>query len=149
MNTSLLPKSKLSYDRSFEDMVDRSHLKLLFRLHSLKFSSTFFHPKKVLVASLHFQKLSEYSTSEELSLRLTALEEEPSSLTLEEDSEAVEKHITSWLSKNKEPSNFISLTFNVLYVLWLWKRRISSLSRSQAEGRPGLDDFRIIVLDCS
>jgi hypothetical protein len=146
MNTSLLPKSKSSYDRSFDDMVDRRHL--LFRLHSHNFSWTFFHPKKrVLVASLHCQKLSEDSSSEELSLRLTALEDaSPSSTrTLEEDSEAVEKHITSWRNRDKEPSNYISLTFNILYVLWMWKLRISSIV--QSEGRQ--DDFRIIVLNGS
>jgi hypothetical protein len=76
---------------------------------------------------------------------LAALEEAPSSLTLEEDSEAVEKHITSWLNQHSQPSNYISLTFNVLYVLWMWKRRISSFL--QYEGRR--DDFRIIVLNSS
>lgn len=143
MNTSLLPKSKSSYDRSFDDMVDRRHL--LFRLHSHNFSCTFFHPKeKVLVASLHRQKLSEDSSSEEL---LTALEDASSlsTRTLEEDSEAVEKHITSWRNRRGEPSNYISLTFNILYVLWMWKLRISSIPRS--EGRQ--DDFRIIVLNSS
>jgi hypothetical protein len=144
MNTSLLPKSKSSYDRSFDDMVDRRHL--LFRLQSHNLSQTFFHPKeKVLIASLHCQELSEDSSSEELSLRLTALEEASSSLTLEEDSEAVEKHLTSWHNQLKEPSNYISLTFNVLHVLWMWKRRFSSLP--QCEGRQ--DDFRIIVLSSS
>jgi hypothetical protein len=145
MNTSLLPKSKLSYERSFDDMVDtRKHL--LFRLHSHNSSWTFFHPKeKVLVASLHCQELSEDSSSEELSLRLTAPEKAPSSLTLEEDSEAVERHVTSWLNEREEPSNYISLTFDVLYVLWMWKRRIHFIHRSK--GRQ--DDFRIIVLNSS
>ena len=146
MNTSLLTKSKSSYDRSFDDIVDEN--RLLFRLHSHNFCRTFFHPKeKVLFASLHCQELSEDSSSEELSLRLTALNDAPSSesLTMEEDSEAVWKHITSWLNHHKGPSNYISLTFNVLYVLWMWKRRISSIP--QSEGRQ--DDFRIIVLDSS
>jgi hypothetical protein len=64
---------------------------------------------------------------------------------LEEDSEAVKRHITSWLNEREEPSNYISLTFNVLYVLWMWKRRIHSIHRSK--GRQ--DDFRIIVLNSS
>ena len=146
MNTSLLTEIKLSYDRSFDDMVDGKHL--LFRLHSHKFCRTLFHPKeKVLVASSHRHKLSEDSSSEEISLRLTALEEPQahSSSTLEEDSEAVEKHITSWLNVHKEPSNYISLTFNVLYALWMWKRRFSSISQSKR----CQDDFRIIVLNSS
>ena len=144
MNTSPLPsKSKLS---SFDDMVEWvDGAQLLFRLHSNKFCRTFFHPKEnVLVSSLHRQNLSEDSTSEDLSLRLTALEKAPSSLT-DEDSEAVERHITSWINNDKEKSNFISLTLNVLHALWLWKRRIPSLT--QSEGRE--DDFRIIVLNSS
>ncbi|KAN0107266.1 hypothetical protein V8E52_010318 [Russula decolorans] len=148
MSTPLLPKSKSSYDRSFDDMVDRKHL--LFRLHSHNFCRTFFHlEEKVLFASLHCQKLSEDSSSEELSLLLTTLEKAPPSLTLKEDSEAVEKHITSWCNKHEEPSNYISLTFNVLYVLWIWKRkrRISSIPHWQSEGCQ--DDFRIIVLNSS
>jgi hypothetical protein len=71
---------------------------------------------------------------------LTALEEAPSSLTLEKDSEAVEKHITSWKNKYEEPSRFISLTSNVLYVFWEWKRRMFSSYQ---------DDFIIIVLKSS
>ena len=140
MSTSLLPKFKLSYNRSFEDMVGRQNL--LFRLHSHNRSKTFFHPKeKVLVASLHCRELSEDSSSEELLLLLTTLEKEPPTLTLKKDGEAVQKHITSWSNKCEEPSNYISLTFNVLYVLWLWKRRISSFTYQ--------DDFRVIILNSS
>jgi hypothetical protein len=144
MNTSLLPKSKSSYDRIFDDMVDSNQL--LFRLHSHKSSYTFFHPKeKVLVASLHCQKLKEDSTSKELSLLLADLKKEPSSLTLGKDSKAVQKHITSRRNQHFEPSNYISVTFNVLLVLWMWKMRVSSFP--QSEGRQ--DDFRIIVLNSS
>ena len=147
MNTSLLPKSKSSYDRIFDDMVDSNQL--FFRLHSHNSGYTFFHPKeKVLVASLHRQELKEDSTSEELSLLLAGLKKVPSSLTLGKDSKAVQKHITSWrnqVNQHRESSNYISLTFNVLYVLWMWKRRISSFP--QSEGRQ--DDFRIIVLNSS
>lgn len=39
MNTSILPKSKSSYNRSFDDMVERNQL--LFRLHSHNLSETF------------------------------------------------------------------------------------------------------------
>jgi hypothetical protein len=93
-------------------MADRKHL--LFRLHSHNFSRTFFHPnEKVLVASHHCQELSEDSSSEELSFRLTALDEAPPSLTLEEDSEAVEKHITPWYNKHKEPSNYTYIQYSI------------------------------------
>lgn len=147
MNTPLLPKSKSSDDRSFDDMAGRR--RPLFRLHSHTLSWTFFHSKeKALVASLHRQRLRQDSSSGDLSLTLTALEKAPSSLTLEKDSEAVEKHITFWHNRRwrrEEPSNYISLTFNVLYVLWMWKRRLSSLP--QFEGRE--DDFTIIVLNSS
>jgi hypothetical protein len=121
-----------------DDTVDINPL--LFRLHSHDYSHTFFHPeKKVLTASIHSNGLK-YSSREEVSLRLATLKEAPSSLTSEEDQEAVEKHITSRKNKSKEPSKFISLTSNVLYVFWAWKRRMSS-------GCP--DGFIIIVLESS
>jgi len=47
--------------------------------------------------------------------------------------------------QHEEPSNYISLTFNVLYVLWMWKWQISSFP--QSEGCQ--DDFRIIALNSS
>jgi hypothetical protein len=142
MSTSPTPNSKSSYERSFDDMANRNPL--LFRLHSPTSCSTFFHPReKVLVASLHRQGLGEDSTSEELSRQLTDLQKVSSPLTLERDSEAVEKHITSRCNDNEEPSAYISLTFNVLYVLWMWKRRISSPKFK------GQNDFRIIVLNSS
>ena len=145
MNSSLPPKPKSSWDRSFDDMVDRRRWHLLFRLHSHHYCWTFFHPQEeILVASLHREKLSEDSTNEETSLQLIALEEVPSLLNLEEVSEAVEKHITSWCNRIKEPSNYISLTFDVLYVLWSWKWRIPSQSKGCQD-----DDFRIIVLNSS
>jgi hypothetical protein len=140
MDTSLLSMSKLSYERTFDDIVVMKPL--LFRLHSHKSSRTSFRPEeKVIVASLYCQRL-ENCSSEELSHRLTARKEAPSSLTLEETSEAVEKHITSWRKQNYNPSKFISLTFNVQYVFWEWKRRMSN--RRQSE-RPQDDDFIIIV----
>ena len=143
MNTSLLPKSKLSYERSFDDMLGRRHI--LFRLHSHTLSWTSFYTnEKVLVASLQCQKLSKGDSSEELSLRLAALEKTSPLSTLMEDSEAIVKHITSWRKQCKEPSDHISLTFEVLYVLWMWKLQISL---PQSEGRQ--DDFGIIILNGS
>ena len=140
MVTPLLSMPKLRYERTFDDMVHRRPL--LFRLHqglhnqnsNQTNSQTLFHlEENVLVASLHCKGLKD-SSSKELHPLLTALENTPP----EEASEAaVERHITSWQTKNKKPSSFISLTFNVLYVFWEWKRRM--YIRRQ-------DDFIIIVL---
>ena len=139
MDTPLLPTSKLSYERTFDDIVDRTTL--LFRLHSHKSSRTVFHPKeKVIFASLHCQELED-SNSEKLSDHLMALKKK----TLVETSEAVEKHITSWQKKNKDPSNFISLTFSVQYVFWEWKRRMSYWRPSEGPQESGQDDFIVIV----
>jgi hypothetical protein len=137
--TSESSESPLSYERTFDGLVDIKPL--LFRLHSPKYSATIFdEKKKVLRASLHAPELR---NSSEESSALKALAELPSSLTPEEESDAVERHIASWAKKSKEPSNFISLTFNVLYVLWEWKRR-----RLQKKRRSE-DDFIIIVLKSS
>jgi hypothetical protein len=139
---TLPPKPEMSDERTFDDTVDRNPL--FFRLHSHTSSRAFFDPKqKVLVASLHCQGLKG-SSRENISRRLAALEKAPPSLSLEKDSEAVEKHITSWKNKtrnkNKKFSKFISLTSNVLYVFWEWKRRMSLAYQ---------DDFIIIVLKSS
>jgi hypothetical protein len=138
MDAPPLSTSKSSHGRTFDKTVDRKPL--LFRLHSHKSSWTSFHPqKKVIVASFHGLK---DSNGEELSRRLTDLvEKTPTPLTSEETIEAVEKHITSWLKNNNDPSDFISLTFNVQYVFWEWKRRMSNRPPSE---RPE-DDFVVIV----
>jgi hypothetical protein len=128
-----------SYERTFDGLIDMKPL--LFRLHSHKYCATIFDEKnKVLRASRH---ASEHRNGGEGPSALQALAEFPSSLTPGEESDAVERHITCWVKKSKEPSNFISLTFNVLFVWWEWKRR-----RSHPTYRPE-DDFMIIVLNSS
>ena len=136
MGTPLLPEPKSK--RNFDEIVRRTPL--LFRLHSQD-SQTFFHPEEnILVASLHRQGLKN-NTSEEVLLRLAELEKTPSSLTLKEDNDAVAKHITLW-QNDEVSSNFISLTFDIMYVLWEWKRRMSYPRQSG-------DNFKIIVLKSS
>lgn len=137
--TSESSGSRLSYERTFDGLIDIKPL--LFRLHSPKYCATIFdEKKKVLRASRH---AAEHRNSSEEPSALKALAEFPSSLTPDEESDAVERHITSWVKKSKEPSNFISLTFNVLFVLWEWKRRrFHQTYRSE-------DDFIIIVLNSS
>jgi hypothetical protein len=137
--TSEPPESPLSHERTFDGLVDMKPL--LFRLHSPKYSATIFDEKKrVLRASRH---ASEHRDISEGPSALEALAEFPSSLTLDEESDAVDRHITSWVKKSKQPSNFISLTFNVLFVLWDWnRRRFRQTYRSE-------DDFIIIVLKSS
>jgi hypothetical protein len=138
-----LPSNPNLSDEGTSDVtVDRN---LLFRLHNDS-SQTFFHSeKKVLVASFYSEKLKGAS-HEGLSLRFPALEK-----TLEEEDSDLESggvagHITSWKNNNKKPSKFISLTSNVLYVFWEWKRRMSTSLRQSKRSR---DDFIIIVLKSS
>lgn len=131
--------SEPNSERTFDEIVRGTPL--LFRLHSQGSSQTFFHDKKnVLVASLHRQGLED-SSNEELSLRLTELEKNRSSSTPEKTRDAIKKHITSWNEKNNEPSSYISLTFNVSYLFWEWKRRMSRPTPEKLQ-----DDFIIIVL---
>lgn len=140
MGTPLLSEPKPD-GQTFDEIVRRTPL--LFRLHS-GHSQTLFHREgNVLVASLHHQGLK-YSSSKELSLRLMELEKNPSSSTPEETREAIKRHITSWKDKNYEPSSHISLTFNVLYVFWEWKQRMSRRQHKNLQ-----NDFTIIVLNGS
>ena len=137
MDTPLHSTSKLSYERNFDDTVVRTPL--LFRLHSYKSSRTSFHPKEMVIFASH-QGLKD-GNSEEISHRLTTLKDTPSPLISEKTGEAVEKHITSWLKKDRDPSNFISLTFSVQYVFWEWKRRMSNCRPNESPQ----DDFVVIV----
>ena len=134
-----LPSNYNSSDKqTFDDIIRRTPQALIFRLHSQGSSQTLFRPnERVLVASLYRKKLEDVH-HEELSSLLAEIEEK-SRTAPEEASEAVEKHVTSWQKNNKDHSRFISLTCNVLYVFWEWKRRLRQ--------RKGLqDDFIIIAL---
>ena len=140
MNTSTPSEPKLSHERHSDDVVDRRSL--LFRLHNSKTQATLFDAERtILLASRHAPKSNDYS--EELNPLLESLEKTPSP-TLDEAS--VAKHVASWKEGSKEPSEFISLTSNVLWVLWEWKRRMFN----QSIYRPGLpDDFFLIILESS
>src|SRR5882757_806863 len=99
MNT--LPSiSTLSDEGTSDDPVDKHPL--LFRLHSCGSSHTVFRPKeKVLIASFYSEGLKE-CTHEKLFHRLTALEK----TSVEENGDAVEQHITSWINENRKTSKF-------------------------------------------
>jgi hypothetical protein len=139
MNSLMYSGPTLSYERTFDGLIDIKPL--VFRLHSFKYCKTIFETnKKVLRASRH---ASEHRNNSEEPSAPKVLAESPLSLTPDQESNAVERHITSWVKKSKEPSNFISLTFNVLFVLWEWKRRrFYQTHRSE-------DDFTIIVFKSS
>lgn len=117
---------------------------LLFRLHSPKFSHTFFHDdSKTLFASRSWKK---DSTSEDILATLNALKEK----SISYDPSAVAEHITSWCRGSTEPSDFISLTYNVWYVLWEWKRRRHQHQLWCQSNVPGPeDDFQVIIFKSS
>jgi len=114
MNPSTHPESKLSYERHFDDMVDWRPL--LFRLHNSKTQATFFDAERTILLASRYA-----SRSKEEPLDLLKSPDETPLSTLDEKS--VANHVTSWKEGNTEPSEFISLTFNIFWVLWEWKRR--------------------------
>jgi len=134
---------KLSYDRTFDDMADRRPL--LFRLHELNSETpaTFFDAEQKIILASRYAPTSK-DNSEDLDLPKSL--DETSSLTLDEAS--VAKHVTRWKEENAEPSEFISLTFNVLWVFWEWKRRMSRAYKSVNHDLPGFE-FVLFVLESS
>ena len=141
MSTSTPFESKSSYERHFDDMVDSRPL--LFRLHDLKpkMPATLFDAELTTLLAARYAPKSKGGV-----LDLLKCLDETSSPTLDEAS--VAKHATLWKerSKESEPSEFISLTFNVFWVLWEWKRRMSHRSPHLLGSR---DDFHLIVLKSS
>jgi hypothetical protein len=117
---------------------------LLFRLHSPKFSHTFFHDdSKILFASRSWKK---DSNSEDILATLKALKEKPISY----DPSAVARHIASWSEGSAKPSDFISLTYNFWYVLWEWKRRRHQQQLwCQSNVPEPEDDFQVIIFKSS
>ena len=121
---------------TFDDIIDANPL--LFRLHSPTSSNTRFYAEtKVLLSS---RRAKGCNDGQDISI-LKDLDENPSSSTPYEPG-AVARHITCWLDGNTEPSDFISLSFNVCFVLWDWKRRRSHQGQRE-------DDFFVIVLKSS
>jgi hypothetical protein len=122
---------------TFDDIIDANPL--LFRLHSDTSSNTYFDAKnKVLLSS---RRAKERNKGQDISFILKGLDENPSLSTPYEPS-AVARHITCWLDGNTEPSDFISLSSNICFVWWDWKRR-----RSHQSWRA--DDFFLTVLKSS
>jgi hypothetical protein len=140
MSTSTYLGSKSSNGDTLHETL-KTH-PLLFRLHSL-YCHTWFDPeRKFLLASSHAQRYANALRSgEDPSHILEDLKDACSSSTLREESESVAKHITSWRG-NRYPSTFISLTFNVLFVYWEWKRRTHKAGQHE-------DAFVIIVIEGS
>lgn len=141
MSTSKDPGRKPS---TFDDIIHTNPL--LFRLHSPKFSHTFFDDdSKILFASRNWKK---YDNREEIFHTLKALKEKPTSF----EKDAVARHITTWSKHTTGPlaSDFISLTYNFWYVLWEWKRRRSRQPpQGQSEVSRPEDDFQVIVFETS
>jgi hypothetical protein len=125
---------------TFDDIVDANPL--LFRLHSPTSSNTrFYAESKVLLSSRRAKALGCNDGPDILVSILKGLDEDPSSSTPFEPA-AVARHITCWHDSNPGSSDFISLSFNVCFVLWDWKRRRSHQGQRE-------DDFFIIVLKSS
>jgi len=113
-------------------MVDRRSL--LFRLHNSKTRATFYHAER------NFFLASRYAP--EHKDRCKELLDPPS---LEE---SVERHVTSWARKDRDPSGFISLTCNVLWAFWEWKRQVTKPDHP-ADPEGFRDVFDIVVLKSS
>ncbi len=138
MSTSEHLRRKLS---TFDDIVNTCPL--LFRLHSCGLSQTFFDAeRKVLLASRHAQKRKD---SDEVSYDLKGLERKDPLLTLD-NRDAVAEHVSTWAEGKTGPSDFISVTYNVHYVLWEWKRRRSNQLHWRNVPQ---DDYIVIVLESS
>jgi len=121
---------------TFDDIIDANPL--LFRLHSDTSSNTYFDAKnKVLLSS---RRAKERNKGQDISSILKGLDENPSLSTPFEPG-AVARHITCWANHNTEPSDFISLSSNICFVWWDWKRRRSRQRRE--------DDFFVTVLKSS
>jgi hypothetical protein len=121
---------------TFDDIIDANPL--LFRLHNPTSSKTrYYAESKVLLSS---RRAKERNDGQDISI-LKDLDENPSASTPYEPG-AVARHITCWHDGNVGPSNFISLSSNVCFVLWDWKRRRSHQGERE-------DDFFVIVLKSS
>ena len=122
---------------TFDDIIHTNPL--LFRLHSHKYSHTFFDDdSKILIASNNAEKCKD--NSQEIIPTLQDRKKNPTPY----ETGAVVGHITSWREGDKKPSDFISLTYNFWYVLWEWKRR-----RGQSKYPRPEEDFQVIVFDSS
>ena len=137
MSTTTHSEQKLSYERTFNDVSERRPL--IFRLQESS-SATHFDERLELLAASKLKKPFSRAL-EELSQGnpLFFINVNPEG----EDVEAVQKHVTSWKRKNKDPSNFISLTFSVLWVCWRWKFQVSK----QQNGSQ--DDSKMILVKIS
>ena len=137
MSTTTHSEQKLSYERTFNDVSERRPL--IFRLQESSSATHFDERLKLLAASKLKKPFSR--ALEELSQGnpLFFINVSPEG----EDVEAVQKHVTSWKRKNKDPSNFISLTFSVLWVCWRWKFQVSK----QQNGSQ--DDSKMILVKIS
>jgi len=128
---------------TFDDIIHTNPL--LFRLHSPKYSHTYFNDdSKILVASNKWKKCKD--NSEDIIPTLEDQKEKPPPY----ETVAVAGHITSWCEGNTERSDFISLTYNFWYVLWEWKRR-RQVQRQwrQSKVSGSEDDFQVIILKSS
>ena len=142
MSTTTHSEDKLSYRRTFDDTCKGPRLPLLFRRHHDSCATRFDEKLKILVAS-------SYETDENAVLRaLEGLRQGERSffIDVDVDVEAVRAHVASWKDKNRDKSNFISLTYNVIWVLWKSWYRVSKTSKTQSLH---LGDFKMVVLKSS
>jgi hypothetical protein len=142
MSNSKASKPRSSSIPTFDSLVNLKPL--LFRLQeSSHLSPTLFDAeKKVLQASRHNPKYQNTNEEHSFTTKVPLALASPTP----DESHELEVHITCWSKGVKQPSKFISLTFDISYVFFEWKRR---RSKQQGWTNPPPDDFIIIVLDSS
>jgi hypothetical protein len=125
------------YDmETFDDICNRPTQPLLFRLHSRSINATSFDEERKRLVASNIDPRSFSRAVEEL-------RQNEQSFFIDvggEDVKLIQNHINSLVDRNKEPSDFISLTLNLLWVLWKWKLLTSMGFR---------DDFKVIVIRSS
>jgi hypothetical protein len=120
---------------TFDDICNGHTQPLLFRLQSRSINPTPFNEERKRLVATNFDQRSFSRAVEELSQN-----EQSYFIDVEEDVEAIQRHINSLVDRNREPSDFISLTLSLLWVLWKWKLLTSMGFR---------DDFKVIVVRSS
>jgi hypothetical protein len=125
------------YDmETFDDICNEPTQPLLFRLHSRSINATSFDEERKRLVASNIDPRSFSRAMEELS-------QNEQSFFIDvggEDVELIQNHINSLADRNQKPSDFISLTLNLLWVLWKWKF-LTSMGHQ--------DDFKVIVIRSS
>ncbi|KAH9972564.1 hypothetical protein BGW80DRAFT_359503 [Lactifluus volemus] len=120
---------------TFDDICNGPTQSILFRLHSRSANATSFDERRKRLAASILDPRSFSRAVEELSQNKQSF-----FIDVEDDVELIQRHINSIADRDRQPSHFISLTLNLLWVLWKWKLLTSMGFR---------DDFQVIVIKSS